>query len=284
MMRRLRFCYRLPFLLVLGLALAFAASGCMWGVVRDADSGKPLAGVRITITDTQGQTLTTTSDANGLFGFGAPVSASPARGPVNFQVDTPGYQTVNETRDVLYDDNPNASFENMSSFWEVQILGLFATPVPFHSDSGDFSVSLPAGWQIMENFLGVGSVTAIPPSDYLVYPADVSVGSTQLPAGTTLETWLDYTMTGVCNVTVECREVERGSAAIGGVPALWAIVSYKLTANHSPYSSGQQLQELAYFLKKGNKGYIVDLTTTADNFPGLRSRYGQIAQSFEFDS
>ena len=98
-------------LLVLLPAIASLAVGCMWGLVRDADTGKPLAGVKVTLTDTQGQTLTTTAGANGLFGFGAPVSASPARGPISFQVDSPGYQPITETRDVLYDDNPAASFE-----------------------------------------------------------------------------------------------------------------------------------------------------------------------------
>jgi hypothetical protein len=154
MLRRLH-PYCRPFSIALfGILIGALASGCMWGVVKDADTGKPLAGVTITLTDTQGQTLTTTSDANGSSALA--LSAAPARGPVNFQVDSPGYQSITETRDILYDDNPNASFQNMQSFWDVQVFNL--DRVLYHSAEGDFSIMLPVdgdyrqllrGWLIL---------------------------------------------------------------------------------------------------------------------------------------
>ncbi len=105
---------------LVSLALALLASGCMWGVVRDANTGAPLTGASVTYSDSQGRTGTTTTDANGVYTFDWASGPIPAIGSINATVSASGYQTLNESRQVGYNDNANASVSNPSSFWEVQ--------------------------------------------------------------------------------------------------------------------------------------------------------------------
>lgn len=115
---------RLPLTLFLAIAAAFLASGCLWGVVRDADTGAPLSGVTITYTDSEGHTGSTMTDAKGRYAFDIASGPVPAAGPVSFQLDRWDYATLMAPRLVEYNDNPNATLANPSSFWEVQSFNL----------------------------------------------------------------------------------------------------------------------------------------------------------------
>ncbi len=278
-----RYVYSLPILLV---AIATLSSGCMWGVARDVDTGKPIVGAKVTLTDSHGQTLVATTDQRGIFGFGQPNGPAPALGQAQVKIEASGYDTLSETRQIDYADNPFATLADPSSFWDVQAFYMSRPGVLYHNASGKFSVPLPAGWDVQDNFFGEGSVRAVPPSDYAVFPADISVGGSDRPAGETLGAWVDDTENNVQNVVGDFQLLARSSATIAGLSAIRVIVSYTVTADSSVpglYASGQQLQEEAYFLKDGNKGYILDFTATQANFPALQNRYEQIAQSFKFD-
>jgi hypothetical protein len=276
---------RLSLPVLLG-ALALVASGCMWGVVRDADTGAPLAGVNVTYTDSYGQTASTTTDANGLFGFGAPASVAAARGTVTFQAGAPGYESINSVRFADYAENPGATLSNPTSFWEVQNFTLLSAPILYHNDQGGFSIRLPKSWDVNDDFFGEGTVMAVPPTGNPYHPADISVGSTDRPAGMALGAWVDDTLAGVCSVTADCQNLEREDTTVDGISAIRIVESYTVTAEDPApglYANGEQLQEMAYFLKKGNTGYILDFTATAANFPGLRSAFEYIGRSFQFD-
>jgi protein-disulfide isomerase len=108
-------------------AVALLASGCMWGVVRDAQTGRPLAGASVSYVDANGNTGSTTTDGNGLFAFDQSRGPVPARGPVTFQVNAAGYHPFTESRQVEYNDGPRPMLSNLSSFWEVQSFGLTAS-------------------------------------------------------------------------------------------------------------------------------------------------------------
>jgi hypothetical protein len=55
-----------------------------------------------------------------LYWFNSATGPVPAYGPVNINVSAPGYADFSQPTLVHYDDNPNASLANLSSFWEVQ--------------------------------------------------------------------------------------------------------------------------------------------------------------------
>src|SRR4030042_7175450 len=112
--------YRLVILIALSAVLAFLFSGCLWGLVTDADTNAPIAGATVSYTDSHGHTAPTTTDAHALYSFDQADGPYPATGPVAFEISAPGYDPKTNTRLVGYNDNPNASFANPSSFWEVQ--------------------------------------------------------------------------------------------------------------------------------------------------------------------
>ena len=111
-----------PLLLLFSIAAALLASGCVWGVVRDASSSAPIGGATVTFTDSAGQTASTTTDASGVYSFAQ--AERPAAGPVNFAVDAPGYEPTTETRLVEYNDSP-------SGFWEIQNFSLAPQGGPY---------------------------------------------------------------------------------------------------------------------------------------------------------
>jgi predicted DsbA family dithiol-disulfide isomerase len=109
-------------------AMALLASGCMWGVIRDAETGGALPGATVSYTDSYGHTGSTTTDANGIYVFDQSRGPVPAMGPVTIQVNAAGYGPSAESRQVAYDDGPQPALSNLSSFWEVQSFGLTASP------------------------------------------------------------------------------------------------------------------------------------------------------------
>lgn len=115
---------RLAIVAVLSIATAFQASGCMWGVVRDANTGAPVWGATVSYTDSQGGTATTTTGSNGIYVFDQASRPVPAAGAVGFTVTALGYGTVTAARLVDYRNNPNASLDTLSSFWDTQHLNL----------------------------------------------------------------------------------------------------------------------------------------------------------------
>jgi hypothetical protein len=112
----------------LGFSILFAvfSSSCMWGVVRDAETGAPIVGAQVKYTDANGHTGTTTTDASGRYVFDQASVAVPAAGPVTFEVSALGYQTTTAPRLVQYNDS-NGNLSNLSSFWEVQNFDLAPT-------------------------------------------------------------------------------------------------------------------------------------------------------------
>lgn len=262
--------------LLLATAIGFLASGCLWGVVTDAQSGAPLRGVVVTCTDANNQTFSSTTNEFGIYAFDMAAGPIPAAGNASMNLSVPGLDPVTEARLLEF---------NEPGFREVQNFNLGL--LRHHNAQGGFSILLPPSWTIDEGFFGVGTFIAEPPSGHPDFPGDISVGATDFAADMTLEEWRDYSTDGVCNVTVDCAVTESGETTIAGVRAVWSVVTYTLTSNPAipprNYAVGQRLQELAYFLKKGDTGYIIDLTATAENFARLRGQYESIGLSFQFD-
>ena len=120
--RKLR--YRLARVTIVpAIALALLTSGCLWGVVKDADTGAGLPGMTVQYTDSYGVTGTATTDASGIYSFDRAAGPYPAMGPVSFEVSGPGYETQTAARLAQYND-ANGSLSNLSTFWEVQSFNL----------------------------------------------------------------------------------------------------------------------------------------------------------------
>jgi len=83
------------------VAVTLVGSACVWGVVRDADTGSPIPGAEVKFGDSLGSTGRTTTGENGAYLFdasrGNPV---PGPGQATFDVCAPGYETLTEQREV----------------------------------------------------------------------------------------------------------------------------------------------------------------------------------------
>lgn len=121
---RKRLHHRCLLIAAFSLVIAFLGSGCLWGFVRDAETGDPLSGIQITYTDADGNVAVTTTNASGFYAVDIADGPVPKSGPVSFQLAGLGYQPLTAARMVEYNDNPNASFANLSSFWEKQDFAL----------------------------------------------------------------------------------------------------------------------------------------------------------------
>lgn len=145
-------------LAVVAVAGMLLASGCMWGVVRDQNTGLPIHGAQVQVTDSNGVTHATTSDSNGLYSFDIANGSIPAAGPGTARVDAGGYTQFVGTMPIDYNDNPNASGANFSSFWEVANFSMSPT-LPPQLPTADLAVidlyadALPVGnvWAVVQN-------------------------------------------------------------------------------------------------------------------------------------
>jgi peptide methionine sulfoxide reductase MsrA len=57
---------RLAIVTVLSITTVFLASGCLWGVVRDTETGAGVAGATVSWTDSEGRSHSTVTDSGGL--------------------------------------------------------------------------------------------------------------------------------------------------------------------------------------------------------------------------
>ena len=151
------------------------ASGCLWGVVTDAESGAGLAGVTVTCTDADGNTASTTTAANGLYAFDIADGPVPVAGSADFEISAGGYHTKTESRTIRYDDNPGASLANLSSFWEVQSFTLHrqgAQSIETELTSVDISDTALAPDGITDYIVAISAYDPDDPGGSLCPPGD----------------------------------------------------------------------------------------------------------------
>src|SRR4030042_1205657 len=110
---------RRPLAIILCIGAGLLASGCMWGMVKDANTGAPISGATVTYTDSTGASASTTTDAGGQYSFDQ--AGRPAPGPVNLRVAASGYEPL--TQQVQYD-------EGSPPLWGVQSLIPSSEPEP----------------------------------------------------------------------------------------------------------------------------------------------------------
>jgi hypothetical protein len=275
---------RLSLAALLGVVLALVASGCMWGVVRDADTGAPLSGARVTYKDSKGQTASTTTDANGFFGFGAPASVPPAMGPVTFAIDAPGYQTFGEVRTVAYDDNPGATLADPNSFMDAQAFSVSRGAGAYHNAEVGFSIVFPADWDVQESSDKLGVMASAPASSKDA-PAVCSVTSGPYPEGVDPMAFVDDLLASIkkSSYVSRFRIYKETAVKVNGVPAVRADYSYTLEITGGDFSMELSAEYLTYFLAKGYTGYSIDCFTYIDKFAAMESTFDGVGQSFRLD-
>jgi hypothetical protein len=122
---------RLAIAAMLSITTGLLACGCMWGHVRDAETGLEVSGATVSWVDAYGISNSMTTGltfAEGLYIFDCKVGKVPRYNPVTFHVTAPGYLPLVVQRQLEYDDNPDASFDDCSSFWAIEDFSLVPSP------------------------------------------------------------------------------------------------------------------------------------------------------------
>jgi Carboxypeptidase regulatory-like domain len=166
------------FCILLIASVALLASGCLWGRVIDSDTGAPIAGASVSYVDSYGHTGTAITNSGGLYWFDSAAGPVPALGPVTINVSAPGYAPFSQPTLVQYDDNPNASLANLSSFWEVRSFSL--VPQGSQQPTADLAVTdlFPDNMPQGEIFV---RITNNGPDSLDGVAADLSCGVTREP-------------------------------------------------------------------------------------------------------
>jgi len=220
-----------PLMALLAITTAFLASGCLWGIVRDADTGDGLAGVTVSYTDANGNTDSTTTNANGLYAFDVATGPIPAVGSATFELSASGYESLTTTRSIQYNDNPGATLANPSSFWEIQHFNLSSETAAGVIDTAALALSFPVGvvydedgnlyfserspCRVRKVDAGTGAISAVAGTGVCGFSGDGGPPtSAQLssPAGLALDRHGDLFITDSSNCRI--RKVDFGSNTI----------------------------------------------------------------------
>ncbi len=270
--QRFRSDYWHPLALLFSIAIGLLASGCLWGVVQDASTGAPIGGASVTYTDSNGQTGTATTDANGIYYFDQTKGPLPAAGNVNFSVNAEGYGPLAETRLVQFNDSPSA-------IWEIQNFGLTPEPGWYHNETWGFSIKFPEDWVVEE-----GESEDEPPVIAIAPPENVNDEFLQavmvgvmddVPSGTTLEMFFQLNLRSLKASTPSFKQLEDGKATVNGVDARWATFSGK--------QGTQNFKCLVYMLLKGERGYLILGMDESAQFLDHKAELKAIAETFRID-
>jgi hypothetical protein len=123
---------RLAIAAMLSITTGLLTCGCMWGHVRDANTGLDVPGATVSWVDAQGDSGSTTTGvfwAPGLYVF-CGYDLIPHNNPITFTVTAPGYTPLVVQTHVTYDENPNASLDPHDCSRFQEILDFPLVPLP----------------------------------------------------------------------------------------------------------------------------------------------------------
>ena len=272
-------------LVILATVMALIGSGCMWGVVTDGETGKPVAGANVTYTDSAGHTATTTTNAFGIYQFGGQASAAPAIGAATITVEGAGYVIQNQPVTIAYDNNHNATFANPSTFQEIQNFALDWGPGGYHDAQAGFSITFPEGWKTNPGS-GSPKVHSEGAIENSTYSGECGVFVGTLDTGESLDSYLDMIVTAGHAQYTNFQEVERNSSAtVGGMPAIRTVFSYEASVkNDAGRTVKTPFEDLAYLVERNRNVWVIDCKTFGEGFRFGKPVFETVAQSFRFDS
>ena len=127
---------RLAIAAMLSITTGLLTCGCMWGHVRDAETGLDVPGATVSWVDAQGNSGSETTGlfwAPGLYVF-CEYYLIPHYNPVTFTVTAPGYMPLVAHRDLSWDDGPyDGGWPTCEELWDIQDFSL--VPIPGGSKS-----------------------------------------------------------------------------------------------------------------------------------------------------
>jgi hypothetical protein len=269
-LKRHRSRYWLLFLLMISVVLAFAASGCMWGVVTNARTGAPVANAHVDIVDSNGNVSYAFTDENGIYYIDA--AKAPALGEATITVDSFDQGSQTENRVIDYAENPNATLANPVSFWEVQTFQLSGEEGAYHNMAHGYSLQFPQGW-IKTNLVYDPESGVAPGIMAMGFDASHNMDICEIewvllpPGGFPEDWWRD--------APPDMKVTQRGTAQIAGMTAARLAITLKM--------EGEDAKGLLYAVEHGQEGILLVCFTQSSGFSTAASTFESIAKSLKFD-
>ena len=253
--------FRYPVLFVIFLAMA-SSSGCMWGVVRDAETGAPIPGasVHINIVDRQFNTRITTTDANGVYVFDQKAGPGLVPGTIDIAVGAPGFESVGDILSADFLDGP-------TPFTERRDFDLRPNPGAYRNLAYGFSIRLPPGWKASA---GGGDQDAFFVTEGKEFLTGCGVRSGLLPENMTPREWFELWFYGG---RVTGREIHVRKITFGGG-----------RGNEVMYVQGDDIPiVIAYLTERKGTSWALYCTVDPPDLRAARADFLAIVRSFRFD-
>lgn len=264
-----RYVYSLPILLI---AIAVLSSACMWGVVTDATTGAPIVGAKVTVTDQSGQSVTTTTDEQGVFGFSPTDLASLPEGNTSLEAESAGYGTVSRT---FYLHNPVATSWNPLAFELLR--GSF---VYWHDKVTHLSLLFPTGWTITSFNDVAGGGASAPGPDEDTFCTMVPSPITGNGLDSTMESLL--TLMGMSNTNM--RNSGLVNTAVKGMPAVKTTVSFGASPDSGNGAKPATAERLIYLIGLSDKSaYSISCDTSSTKYGQWEPKFEAIVHSLTLD-
>lgn len=242
-------------------AVSLMASGCLWGVVTDSTTGAPLRNVPVTYVDSAGQTLTATTNEFGVYSFTAP---RPAGGNANVSVNAAGYEPWTEARLLEY---------NEPGFNEVQNISMAPPANRQTNTEGLFSVTFPWEWEVAtEGPITIGFSYPTSPD----FPSLCAAMSVEIVGELDIDLMIMLSLNAFRSDVHELREIERSPAVLDMGEATRVLIGYKAEVDREEVG----FRDLAYFLVRANRLFILECSTISAKFPGRKLTFEDIAAGF----
>ena len=146
----------------------------------------------------------------------------------------------------------------------------------FKNETIGFSIDMPEGWNILENYMGV-TVASISPSDGPDdnYRENVNVFIELIRDTLSLEQYYQTNITRINQLSVDYKEIGNDDTKINDLKVKWLLYSYSM--------GEQEIKVLSYILIKGKFGLSINCSAVSDKFPGYQKDFEKIGHSFRFE-
>lgn len=162
----------------------------------------------------------------------------------------------------------------------VFVLGVFAVESeswaqgyrPYSNPAGGFTIFYPQNWE--QRMVGTTVVALSPqesPTD--TFRENINVVFENLNAPMSSQQYAMLSFNAMQRQLNGFQLVQQGPAVVGGNQAHFFIYRHVM---------GQQLQVLAYFIVRGNRGYVITCSASPADFARYQAIFNQIANTLRF--
>ncbi len=237
---------------VLGV-ISLSGLSCVWGVVRDADTGAPLGGAEIQI-DTAHNFRIALTDANGIYCFDPALGDPVFPADASFVVYADGHEVVKEMRPITYSNGDLRNF---------QLFDLLPEPGRFHDKILGFSISYPPTWRVWAHVsANFNNSEASSDEGFCGVDSDI------IPNSETPESWWQHFRPGY-------EVVERGKTEVAGHEATRLVY----TEDYPP----RPVKGLLFLFQRGHRAWVIRCDTSVELFDAQVDVFNGVAASFKFD-